>query len=107
VDSGSREREAQPLFVIWERRDKRRYATSRKETPLMQLVEQHVIDRGDPRYAVIDAAAFASKNLYYNNVRKVAPDTFGSEGVEDGRVSPLCSPSGEDEFTKPRKASGH
>ena len=30
----------------------------------MQLVEQHVIDRSDPRYAVIDAAAFASKNLY-------------------------------------------
>src|SRR5215469_4475454 len=30
----------------------------------MQLVEQYVIDRDDPRYAVIDAAAFASKNLY-------------------------------------------
>jgi putative transposase len=30
----------------------------------MQLTEQHVISRNDPRYAVIDAAAFASKNLY-------------------------------------------
>ena len=30
----------------------------------MQLVEQHVISRKDPRYAIIDAAAFASKNLY-------------------------------------------
>lgn len=30
----------------------------------MQLVEQHVIDRSDPRFAIIDAAAFASKNLY-------------------------------------------
>ncbi len=30
----------------------------------MQLVEQHVISRGDPRYAVIDEAAFKSKNLY-------------------------------------------
>ena len=30
----------------------------------MQLVEQHMINRNDPRYAVIDAAAFASKNLY-------------------------------------------
>src|ERR1700730_19300242 len=30
----------------------------------MQLVEQHVISRSDPRYAAIDAAAFASKNLY-------------------------------------------
>jgi putative transposase len=30
----------------------------------MQLVEQHVIERNDPRYAVIDEAAFKSKNLY-------------------------------------------
>ncbi len=30
----------------------------------MQLVEQHIIDRNDPRYRVIDEAAFASKNLY-------------------------------------------
>src|SRR5215472_6988873 len=30
----------------------------------MQLTEQHIIDRTDPRYAAIDAAAFASKNLY-------------------------------------------
>ncbi len=30
----------------------------------MQLVEQHVIARGDPRFAVIDEAAFAAKNLY-------------------------------------------
>ena len=30
----------------------------------MQLVEQHVIGTSDPRYAAIDAAAFASKNLY-------------------------------------------
>jgi putative transposase len=30
----------------------------------MQLTEQHVIHRKDPRYAAIDAAAFKSKNLY-------------------------------------------
>ena len=30
----------------------------------MQLVEQHVIARSDPRFAAIDAASFASKNLY-------------------------------------------
>ena len=30
----------------------------------MRLVEQHRIDRHDPRFATIDAAAFASKNLY-------------------------------------------
>jgi putative transposase len=30
----------------------------------MQLVEQHRVDRHDPRFVAIDAAAFASKNLY-------------------------------------------
>ena len=30
----------------------------------MQLVEQHTISKSDPRYSMIDAAAFASKNLY-------------------------------------------
>jgi putative transposase len=30
----------------------------------MQLVEQHILNSNDPRYAIIDAAAFASKNLY-------------------------------------------
>jgi putative transposase len=30
----------------------------------MQLVEQHIISRKEPRFAVIDQAAFASKNLY-------------------------------------------
>lgn len=30
----------------------------------MQLVEQHLIRKSDPRFAVIDQAAFASKNLY-------------------------------------------
>ncbi len=30
----------------------------------MHLTEQHIIDRNDPRFAVLDAAAFKSKNLY-------------------------------------------
>ncbi|EFH84649.1 RNA-guided endonuclease InsQ/TnpB family protein [Ktedonobacter racemifer] len=30
----------------------------------MQLVERHIICKGDSRYAAIDAASFASKNLY-------------------------------------------
>jgi hypothetical protein len=30
----------------------------------MRLVEQHRINRHDPRFTAIDAAAFASKNLY-------------------------------------------
>jgi hypothetical protein len=32
-----------------------------REGSSMQLTEQHVIDRSDPRYSVIDAAAFKSK----------------------------------------------
>lgn len=36
----------------------------RKESSIMQLTEQHVINKNDPRFAVIDAAAFKSKNLY-------------------------------------------
>ena len=59
----------------------------------MRLVEQTIIRKDDPRYAAIDAAAFASKNLYYqasdkclihadvngsyNIARKVFPTAFG------------------------------
>ena len=31
---------------------------------MVTLVEQHVIKASDPRFAQIDAAAFAAKNLY-------------------------------------------
>src|SRR5215469_251087 len=36
----------------------------KKEVNSVQLVEQHVINKHDPRYSVIDEAAFKSKNLY-------------------------------------------
>src|SRR5258707_2742902 len=42
----------------------KRMGVFRKESDIMQLVEQHVIKRNDPRFAVIDAAAFKSKNHY-------------------------------------------
>jgi putative transposase len=45
----------------------------------MQLVEQHVINRRDPRYTAIDAAAFASKNLY-NAALYVIRQAFIHEG---------------------------
>src|SRR5215469_11583011 len=35
-----------------------------EQVSTMQLAEQHVISKRDPRYATIDAAAFASKNLF-------------------------------------------
>src|SRR5713226_884448 len=46
----------------------------------MQLVEQQVIDRKDPRFAVIDAAAFQSKNLY-NAALYESRQAFIHEGV--------------------------
>ena len=46
----------------------------------MQLVEQHVIGRNDPRYGVIDEAAFASKNLY-NAALYELRQAFIHEGV--------------------------
>jgi putative transposase len=46
----------------------------------MQLVEQHIIRKTDPRYAAIDAAAFASKNLY-NAANYVVRQSFIHEGV--------------------------
>jgi putative transposase len=45
----------------------------------MQLVEQHLIGKSDPRYAVIDQAAFASKNLY-NQVMYQLRQGFIHEG---------------------------
>lgn len=46
----------------------------------MQVVEQHIIGRNDTRYAVIDAAAFASKNLY-NAANYLVRQTFIYTGV--------------------------
>ncbi|HEX6797207.1 MAG TPA: transposase [Ktedonobacterales bacterium] len=46
----------------------------------MQLVERHVIKRTDPRFRAIDAAAFASKNLY-NAANYVVRQSFIHEGV--------------------------
>src|SRR5215469_14285397 len=45
----------------------------------MQLVEKHIIDRKDPRYAAIDAAAFKSKNLY-NATLYIVRQIFIGEG---------------------------
>jgi putative transposase len=46
----------------------------------MRLVEQHVIRRSDPRFAAIDAAAFASKNLS-NAANYVVRQSFIHTGV--------------------------
>jgi putative transposase len=46
----------------------------------MHLVERHVIKRADPRFQAIDAAAFASKNLY-NAANYAVRQSFIREGV--------------------------
>jgi putative transposase len=46
----------------------------------MQLVEQHVIKRTDPRYQRLDTAAFASKNLW-NAANYLVRQSFIFQGV--------------------------
>jgi putative transposase len=46
----------------------------------MQLVEQHAIRKTDPRFAAIDAASFAAKNLY-NAANYLVRQSFIREGV--------------------------
>jgi putative transposase len=46
----------------------------------MQLVERHVIRKTDPHFAMIDQAAFASKNLY-NAANYLVRQAFIHEGV--------------------------
>ena len=45
----------------------------------MRLVERHLIRKNDPRFAIIDAAAFASKNLY-NQANYQIRQSFIREG---------------------------
>src|SRR5215469_3178061 len=47
---------------------------------MMRLVERHLIRRSDPRFAAIDAAAFASKNLY-NQANYQIRQAFIQEGT--------------------------
>jgi putative transposase len=49
----------------------------------MQLVEQTIIKRTDPRYAAIDAASFASKNLYNAALYEIR-QAFIHQGVSLG-----------------------
>ncbi len=47
----------------------------------MQLVEQHIIDRHDARFAVIDPACFASKNLYNASLYQLRQAFFNHHKV--------------------------
>ena len=46
----------------------------------MQLVERHLVRKDQPEYAVIDVAAFASKNLY-NQANYQIRQAFIHEGT--------------------------
>ena len=46
----------------------------------MQLVEQTIISKSDPRFAAIDAASFAAKNLYNLALYEVR-QSFLHEGI--------------------------
>jgi len=46
----------------------------------MQLVEQTIIDRRDPRFQEIDQAAFAAKNLY-NAANYLIRQSFIFQGI--------------------------
>ena len=52
----------------------------------MQLVERHLIRKDDPRFAVIDRAAFASKNLY-NQANYQIRQSF----IHEGKYQPYAA----------------
>src|SRR5438477_34903 len=52
-----------------------------KRMSQMQLVEQHIIHKTDPRWKAIDAASFAAKNIY-----NAANYTLRQAYIHEGRV---------------------
>jgi putative transposase len=71
----------------------------------MQLVEQHVIRDTDPRYAAIDRAAFASKNLY-NAANYLVRQSFIQKGVYLNVAAVYCRIKGHEAYRAlPRKVS--
>jgi putative transposase len=71
----------------------------------MQLVEQHVIRKNDPRYEAIDRAAFASKNLY-NAANYLVRQAFIFQGTYLGYAEIFHLLKGHDAYQAlPRKVS--
>ena len=63
----------------------------------MQLVEQHVIDRQDARFKTVDAACFASKNLYNCVLYQMRQDFFAGKKA-DGYAKLAHALKGTPEF---------
>jgi putative transposase len=71
----------------------------------MQLVEQHVISKDDPRYEAIDRASFASKNLY-NAANYLVRQAFIFQGTYMGEASVFHLIKGHEAYQAlPRKVS--
>jgi putative transposase len=71
----------------------------------MRLVERHVIKRADPRFGVIDRAAFASKNLY-NKALYTTRQAFFQAGSYPSFPSLYHQMKAEPEYTAlPRKVA--
>lgn len=71
----------------------------------MQLVEQHVIAHGDRRYRAIDAAAFASKNLW-NTANYLVYQAFIGQGTYLNNVAVYHQIKGHAAYQAlPRKVS--
>jgi putative transposase len=71
----------------------------------IKLVEQHIIKANDPRFGAIDAAAFASKNLY-NAANYLVRQAFIHEGVYLNNAAVFHLIKGSPEYQAlPRKVS--
>src|SRR5437867_1852998 len=71
----------------------------------MRLVEQHRIDRHDPRFAAIDAAAFAAKNLY-NAANYLVRQSYIFQGEELNYYAIHAQMKGHEAYQAlPRKVS--
>jgi putative transposase len=73
----------------------------------MRLVEQHRIDKGDPRFALLDAAALASKNLW-NAANYLVRQSFIVEHVYRDTVHVFHLIKSHDAYKAlPAKVSNH
>jgi hypothetical protein len=72
----------------------------------MQLVEQHIISKADPRFAPIDAAAFAAKNLY-NAANYLVRQAFIFEHHDTDTPDQPLSPYGEQGGNRAPCCRGH
>src|SRR5690242_8296675 len=103
---------AQPTTQTYSHQHKHQYLTlttqcnsGRRGRVVMQLVEQHHIPRSDPRFAAIDQAAFAAKNLY-NLANYHVRQSFINEGTYLSYVEVFRRVKAHEAYTAlPRKVS--